>query len=82
MKELKGSRTLIAGIIGMVCLVIGLWLIKEDQRGAAYTFFAAGIGCIIGALTVKSVGTAAVEGNGLTRGFKNLVGPSKPGDPP
>jgi hypothetical protein len=81
-EEAKGFRTLLAGLIGMLCLVIGLKLLKEDQRGAAYVFFSGGIGAIVTALVVKSIGTSAVNGEGLTQGWKNLTTASKPGDPP
>lgn len=78
MKHIYGLRTLIAGIIGMVLLVIGLWLLKEDQRGAAYVFFSGGVGAIVASLVVKSVGTSAVGGEGLKKGWDNLTTPSKP----
>jgi hypothetical protein len=82
LEEARGFRTLLAGLIGMLCLVVGLKLLKEDQRGAAYVFFAGGIGAIVSALVVKSIGTSAVNGEGLTQGWKNLTTTSKPGDPP
>jgi hypothetical protein len=78
----KGYRTLLAGLVGMLCLVVGLKLLSVEQRGAAFVFFAGGIGSIVAALVVKSVGTSAVGGEGVTQGWKNVMGPSKPGDPP
>jgi hypothetical protein len=82
LEEARGFRTLLAGLVGMLCLVIGLKLLAVDQRGAAFVFFSGGIGAIVTALVVKSVGEAAVGGEGLTQGWKNLTGTSKPGDPP
>jgi hypothetical protein len=82
MKELRGYRTLIAGLIGMLCMVVGLKLVAAEHRGAAYVFFATGISAIVAGLVTKSIGTSAVNGEGLKQGFKNLVGPSKPGDAP
>jgi hypothetical protein len=80
LEEARGFRTLLAGLIGMLCLVIGLKLLNADQRGAAYVFFSGGIGAIVASLVVKSIGTSAVNGEGVTQGFKNLMGPTKPGD--
>jgi hypothetical protein len=80
LEEARGFRTLLAGLIGMLCLVVGLKLLKEDQRGAAYVFFSGGIGAIVTALVVKSIGTSAMNGEGLAQGWKNLTGPSKPGE--
>jgi hypothetical protein len=81
MRELKGYRTLIAGLIAMLCLVVGLKLVASEHRGGAYVFFATGISAIVAGLVTKSVGTSAVNGEGLKQGFKNLVGPSTPGNP-
>ena len=41
---------------------------------------ATAIGALMGAQVVKSVGTAAVDGEGLKKGVQNLVSPSTPGD--
>jgi hypothetical protein len=78
---LEGYRTLAAGIIGMLILLFGLWLLAVDHRHEAYFAFATGIGCIIGALAAKSVGTSAVQGEGLKGGMANLLTNKKPGDP-
>jgi hypothetical protein len=79
---MMGYRTLFAGIFGMVVLLAGLWLLAKDHRHEAYFAFATGIGCIIGALAAKSVGTSAVSGEGLKQGLANLTGPTKPGGTP
>ena len=81
MKHVYGLRTLIAGIFGMVMLVVGLWLLAKEHRHEAYFAFSTGIGCIIGALAVKSVGSAAVNGDGLKGGAANLLTAKKPGEP-
>ena len=79
---MKGYRTLIAGLIGMLCMVVGLKLVAQEHRGAAYVFFATGISAIVAGLVTKSVGTNAVNGEGLKQGVANLMGPSKPGENP
>jgi hypothetical protein len=78
---IEGYRTLFAGIFGMLVLLFGLYLLAADHRHEAYFAFATGIGCIIGALAAKSVGTSAVTGEGLKGGIQNLMTNSKPGDP-
>lgn len=77
MKHLYGLRTFIFGILCLLCLVLGLVLAKD---GAFYSTMATAIGALMGAQVVKSVGTAAVEGEGIAKGFKNITSPSKPGD--
>lgn len=81
MKHIYGLRTLIAGLFGMVMLLAGLWLLAKDHRHEAYFAFATGVGVIISALAVKSVGSSAVAGEGLTKGLQNLMTPRKPGEP-
>lgn len=80
MKHIYGLRTLIAGLFGMLMLLVGLWLLERNHRHEAYFAFSTGIGCIIGALAVKSVGSSAVAGDGLKKGLQNLATPAKPGD--
>jgi hypothetical protein len=80
-KELRGYRTLIAGLIGMLCMVVGLKLVAAEHRGSAYVFFATGISAIVAGLVTKSIGTSAVNGDGLKQGWKNLMTTSTPGDP-
>ena len=80
LEEARGFRTLFAGLVGMGCLVFGLYLLQSDQRGAAYVFFSGGIGAIVAGLVVKSVGTSAVNGEGTSQGWKNLTGASRPGE--
>lgn len=78
---LIGNRTLLAGLFGMVCLVLGLWFLALDHRHEAYFAFATGVGAIVASLAAKSVGESAVAGDGLKGGLQNLLTPSKPGDP-
>ena len=78
---IAGYRTLAAGIFGMLVLLFDLWLLAADHRHKAYFAFATGVGCIIGALAAKSVGTSAVQGEGLKGGIANLMTDKKPGDP-
>ena len=77
MKHLYGLRTFIFGILCLVSLVLGLVLAKDS---AFYSTMATAIGALMGAQVVKSVGTAAVDGEGLKKGVQNLVSPSTPGD--
>ena len=79
MKHLYGLRTFIFGILCLLCLVLGLVLAKDS---AFYSTMATAIGALMGAQVVKSVGTAAVDGEGLKKGVQNLVSTAKPGDAP
>jgi hypothetical protein len=81
--KLEGLRTFLVTLVAILALVVGLKLLQADQRGAAFVFFATALVGLAGAQVVKSVGSKAVgEGEGITQGFKNLMGPSRPGDPP
>ena len=84
--KIHGMRTLLAGLVGMAVLLAGLWLLERGHRHEAYFAFATGIGAIIAALAAKStltsVGTAAVGGDGIVQGVKNVLSPSKPGETP
>jgi preprotein translocase subunit SecG len=80
MKHLMGLRTFIGCLVAIVALVVGLWLLKEDQRGGAYFAFGGSIVAALGVLGTKSTLTAAANGEGLTKAMKNIAGPSKPGD--
>jgi hypothetical protein len=79
---MKGLRTFIAGLFSLVCLVLGLWFVSADRRVDAYTSFSLAIVGIMTTLFAKSVGTAAVDGEGLKGGVANLLTSKKPGDPP
>lgn len=78
----KGYRTYTAGLFALVCLVLGLWFVHAERRVDAYTSFSLAVVGIMTTLFAKSVGTKAVDGDGLAGGFKNLMTSSKPGDPP
>lgn len=77
---MMGYRTLLAGIVGMETLLAGLWLLERGHRHEAFFAFATGIGAIVSALAVKSIGSSAVGGDGLKKGLANLTGTSTPGD--
>jgi hypothetical protein len=81
-QKLEGLRTWTVTLIAILTLLIGLKLLKEDQRAGAFVFFATALVGLAGAQVVKSVGSAAVNGEGLKQGMANLVGTTKPGDPP
>ena len=83
MKHLMGLRTFIGVLVGILALVVGLKLVHPEHRKDVYVFFSGSLVGLIGALAAKSVGAKAVgDGEGLKQGLKNLMGPSKPGDPP
>lgn len=78
----RGYRTYTAGLFSLCCLVLGLWFVHAERRVDAYTSFSLAVVGIMTTLFAKSVGTSAVNGEGLAGGMKNLRGPTKPGDPP
>ena len=80
--KLEGLRTFIVTLIAILTLVIGMKLVSADKRADVFVFFATALVGLAGAAVVKSVGSAAVNGDGLKQGMANLIGPSKPGDPP
>jgi hypothetical protein len=79
--KLEGLRTFIVTLVAILTLVIGLKLLKEDQRASAFVFFATALVGLAGAQAVKSIGSAAVNGEGLKGGMANLMTDKKPGDP-
>jgi hypothetical protein len=82
MEGFKGYRTYTAGLFALVCLVLGLWFVHADRRVDAYTSFSLAVVGIMTTLFAKSVGTSAVNGDGLKGGVKNLMTSEKPGEPP
>jgi threonine dehydrogenase-like Zn-dependent dehydrogenase len=79
--KLEGLRTFIVTLVAVLALVIGLKLLKEDQRASAFVFFATALVGLAGAQAVKSIGSAAVAGDGLKGGMANLLTDKKPGEP-
>ena len=82
MKKIEGWRTFSVVLAGIFMLVLGLWFVSPDHRKDVYVFFSGGLVGLASAYAAKSIGTKAVGGDGLTGGFKNLMGTSKPGDAP
>jgi hypothetical protein len=81
MEGFKGYRTYTAGLFALVCLVLGLWFVHADRRVDAYTSFSLAVVGIMTTLFAKSVGTSAVNGEGLKGGVENLLSAKKPGEP-
>ena len=81
MKKIEGWRTYSVVILGILMLVLGLWLVKDEHRKDVFTPFSWGLVGLALAYAGKSVGTTATGGDGIVGGFKNLMTPSKPGDP-
>jgi hypothetical protein len=76
--KLMGLRTFIFAILCLGALLLGLHLAKDSTF---YSTLATAIGALMGAQVIKSVGTAAVSGEGVIPGIKNVFTNSKPGDP-
>ncbi len=82
MKRIEGWRTFIVTMVGIGVLFAGLWLVMPEHRKDVFVFFAGSLVGLAGAQVVKSVGTQAVNGEGLKKGLENLMTPSKPGGTP
>lgn len=81
---MKGLRTFIGVMVGIVALVVGLTLVDVTQRRDVFFAFAGAVVGALGVLGAKSVGSSAVAGDGLSGGVRNLMTPAKPpgGDKP
>lgn len=80
-KELRGYRTLIATLVGVLALVVGMKLVHPEKRHEVFVFFSGGIVGLIGAIAAKSsVGTLA-GGGGTAGAWKALTSSQKPGPP-
>jgi len=80
--KLEGLRTFIAGLVAVVALVIGIWMVKAEDRHAAFLAFAGGIVGVIGTVATKSaVGTLA-RGTGLKGAMAALTTDKTPGETP
>lgn len=77
-EKILGLRTFIFGILCLASLLVGLWLAKDSTF---YSTLATAVGALMAAQVVKSVGSAAVSGEGVIPGIKNVFTGSKPGDP-
>jgi hypothetical protein len=82
MKKIEGWRTFTVTLIGILALVVGLKLTREEHRKDVFVFFSGALVGLASAYAAKSVGSKAVGGEGLVGGWKNLVTASKPGEPP
>lgn len=81
MKKIEGWRTFSVVLVAILMLVLGLFFVKEDQRKDVYVFFSGALVGLASAYAAKSVGTAAVSGDGLKGGLANLLTAKKPGEP-
>jgi hypothetical protein len=81
-KKIEGWRTFIVTLIGILALVVGLKLVTGEHRKDVFVFFSGALVGLASAYAAKSVGTAAVSGDGLKGGIANLLTNKKPGDPP
>ncbi len=80
MKKIEGWRTYSVVILGMLSLSVGLWFVKDEHRKDAFFSFSGGMVGLALAYAGKSIGTAAVGGDGLAGGLKNLLTEKKPGE--
>jgi hypothetical protein len=80
-KRIEGWRTYSVVILGMISLSLGLWFVKDEHRKDAFFSFSGGMVGLALAYAGKSIGTKAVDGDGLAGGFKNLMTDKKPGEP-
>lgn len=81
MKKIEGWRTFTVVLVGICMLLVGLFFVKDDHRKEVYSAFSWGLVGLASAYATKSIGTKAVGGDGLVGGVKNLLTPTKPGEP-
>jgi hypothetical protein len=81
MKKIEGWRTFSVVLVAITTLLIGLKLVSPDHRKDVYVFFSGGLVGLATAYAAKAVGTKAVQGDGLSGGFQNLMTAKKPGEP-
>ena len=82
MRHVYGLRTFIAALVAIVALVVGLYLLKDDQRATAFVFFSGGIVGALGVLGAKSAISGLAEGTGTKGAWAALTTDKKPGEPP
>jgi hypothetical protein len=78
----NGLRTLIAFLASLVVMLTGFWLLPSDARGAAFVFFAGGIGALMAAIAGKASIDALAQGGGIGGAKAALMTSAKPGAPP
>lgn len=79
--RLTGLRTLTFGLAALFGLLLGLWLVPAEGRGAVYGFFAAGVAGLMTAVATKSAVAKLADGGGTGGAWAALTTPAKPGDP-
>jgi hypothetical protein len=82
MKHIMGLRTFISGLVAVAALVAGIWLVKAEDRHAAFLAFAGGIVGVMGTVATKSAVGSLAAGTGLKGAMAALTTDKKPGDPP
>jgi hypothetical protein len=81
-QKLEGLRTWISGLVAILALVVGIKLVKEDDRSDAFLAFAGGIVGIMGTVATKSAVGSLAQGGGLKGAMAALTTSAKPGEPP
>jgi hypothetical protein len=76
-----GLRTLVAFLASLAVMLTGFWLLPPEVRGAAFVFFAGGIGALMAALAGKASIDALAGGGGIQGAKAALLTDKKP-DPP
>ena len=80
--NLVGHRTLIFGVVSIVALITGFWLLSIEARGSNFAFLVAGIGALMTAIAGKSAVGSLSQGDGTKGLWENLTTSKKPGEPP
>jgi hypothetical protein len=80
--SLVGHRTLTFGLVALVALVLGLGLLRIEDRGSAYVFFAGGVASLMVAVAGKSAVGSLAQGGGVKGAAAVLMTDAKPAPPP
>ena len=75
-----GKRTLFFGMASLAALLVAFALIPDKDRGAAYVFFAGGVGALIAAIAGKSAVESLAQGTGIRGATATLMTSKKPGE--
>ena len=79
--KLEGLRTFIAGLVAVVALVVGIFLVRAEDRHAAFLAFAGGIVGVMGTVATKSAVGSLAQGTGIKGAMAALTTDRKPGEP-
>lgn len=79
---LEKYRTLTGVLVAILALLAGLWLLAEDQRGAAYGAFSLAVVGVVGALAAKGGVGVLANGAGIKGAKDALMTDAKPGGEP